>query len=98
LRTRADVIERVAAQEDGHVVLLELRRAGVAREANRWQERRLAGSAVVRAVLRPRLGHVALEVRQAPGDGDAEPRRGRRETAVEPGQLVLKIPLRRAQV
>ena len=98
LRALAHVVERVAAQEHGDVVRLQHGRVRVAREADRRQERELAGPAVMWGVLRPRLRHVSLEVGKAPRDRDAEPRGGRREAAVEAGERILEVALRRPEV
>src|SRR6185437_10610027 len=66
LRAGRDVVERVAAQQNRDVVLLEDGVVRVAREADRRQQRVLARSPVERRVLGPGGRDPALEVRQPP--------------------------------
>ena len=70
----------------------------VAREADRVEERGLLGAAVARQVPIRGRRDVAPEVRQAPGDRDAEPGRRRRIAPVEVGERLLELALRLEQV
>ena len=85
-----DVCTQVAAKQDRKVVRLEHGVIRVAREARRVEEHRLAGAKVVRQVAVRLVGDEALEVRQPPGDGDAEPGRGRFVVALEPAEDALQ--------
>src|SRR3954452_10133870 len=89
-----DVVADVAAEEDGDVVLLEDGLVGVAREPPRLEQHGLLGAEVVREGAVRLVGDEALEVRQPPRDGDAEPCRRRRVVVLEPAEDVLQRPLR----
>src|SRR5581483_12351682 len=79
LRPGAEVVEVVAAEEYRDVVRLEDRLRGIAREADRVEQHadglvlRPRGAPVDRDVLVRQPGDEAAEVRESPGDGDAEP-------------------------
>ena len=70
----------------------------IAREAPGLAERRLPGAAVVRKVRERRGLHVAVEVRQTPGDRHPEPGRRRRVVGVELREHLLERGLRILQV
>jgi hypothetical protein len=91
-----DVLQRVAAKDDGKVVLLEPRRVGVAREPDCVLENpnrvpplcrrtKVAGEMLLRLCR-----NVLPEVRQAPGHGHPQAGRRRREALVELPQCVLE--------
>jgi hypothetical protein len=93
-----DVRPDVTAQQEGNVVALEDRVGGVAREAARRQEHRLARTTVERQVALSREVH-AREVRDPPRRRHAETcRRQRLVLRLEPAQHVLQLRLRLAQV
>ena len=96
LRTGPDVRERVAAEEDRHVVRLELRRGRVGREpdgvledANLVPTGR-GGAAIHGDVRRGLAGDVAVEVRETPGDGDTQSCGRLLEPCIEVGERVLE--------
>ncbi len=93
-----DVVELVAAQEHRDVVLLEDRVCRIAGEADRVEEGGLLGAPVARQVRLRGRGDVAAEVRQAPGDEDAEPGRGSGIAPVEVRQRLLELGLRCGKV
>src|SRR5919199_6783820 len=92
------MVARVAAQEDGDVVLFEDRLLRIAWKAARCQERRLLRTAVVGRVPPPRSGDATLEVRQPPGDRDAEAGRGRLVPSLELLHRFLKLACGGARV
>ena len=108
LRPGPDVLGVVAAEEDGDLVLLEDELLGIAREADRVDQRarrpspRLGRPEVHGQVLLGEGRDVAAEVRKAPRDGDVQAARLRRELVLEAKErgleLVASLPQRRGRL
>ena len=96
-RSVGDVVEDVAAEQHGDVVLLEQRRfAGRSGTGSRLRARgpglpRLRRTAVEREMPLGLRGHEALEVRKPPGHRHAEAGGRRLEALVEPPERVLEL-------
>ena len=93
-----DVIEVVAAQQDGDVVALENGVVRIAREAAFGHENRLSSAPVERQMRLRLCRHAVGEVREAPRYGDAEPGRIGRVGGVELAQCLFEIVLRGAEI
>ena len=94
VRALRDVREAVAAEVDDHVVLLEDRVGRVAREPDRVEQRRLVRTEIARRMARPGACDVAVEVRDSPADGEAQPGRRRCEAPVDRPERLLELALR----
>ena len=92
-----DVIEPVASQEHGDIVLFEDRRLRVAREADRFLEHAHTlppfpgGTPIEREMASGLARHEAVKVGQPPGNGDAETGRSRLELALQPAKCGLEL-------
>ena len=99
--TVGDVVERVAAEQDGDVVRLENHGVGVGREADRVLEHahllpsRCRRAAIDREVPRGLTLDIAIEVGQPPGHRDSEPRR---RLVVAPGESGQRLFERLASI
>ena len=93
-----EVIGGIAAQENRHVVLLEHRLVGIAREPHGREQCGFPCTPVTGRVCAPRRRDIALEVRDPPAEHHAEPCGRLLIRPVELVEGVRKLLLRAAKV